>query len=234
MHLTTVGFRPATLSIGAADLAEPRDAGADVGRHRRAVPAPGRPARRRPGRVGNDRERRRWSQGSREATLRAEGAGRRPPRGAARRLRAALDGAKARASPRAAAPTIIDINMGCPAKHVTSGQSGSALMRDLDHALDADRGDGRRGVGAGDAEDAARLGRSLDQRARARAPRRSGRRAHDHRAWPHPLPVLQGHAPTGRGARGQGRRRRSRSSSTATSAPSTMPRARSRPPAPTR
>lgn len=30
---------------------------------------------------------------------------------------------------------IIDINMGCPAKHVTSGQSGSALMRDLDHAL---------------------------------------------------------------------------------------------------
>ncbi len=30
---------------------------------------------------------------------------------------------------------IIDINMGCPAKHVTGGMSGSALMRDLDHAL---------------------------------------------------------------------------------------------------
>jgi len=30
---------------------------------------------------------------------------------------------------------IIDINMGCPAKKVTSGYSGSALMRDLDHAL---------------------------------------------------------------------------------------------------
>ena len=29
---------------------------------------------------------------------------------------------------------IIDINMGCPAKKVTSGLSGSALMRDLDHA----------------------------------------------------------------------------------------------------
>ncbi len=29
----------------------------------------------------------------------------------------------------------IDINMGCPAKKVTNGQSGSALMRDLDHAL---------------------------------------------------------------------------------------------------
>ena len=30
---------------------------------------------------------------------------------------------------------VIDINMGCPARHVTGGQSGSALMRDLDHAL---------------------------------------------------------------------------------------------------
>src|SRR5580704_15676524 len=30
---------------------------------------------------------------------------------------------------------IIDINMGCPARHVTGGDSGSALMRDLDHAV---------------------------------------------------------------------------------------------------
>ncbi|MGF6171835.1 tRNA dihydrouridine synthase DusB [Ensifer sp. 4252] len=30
---------------------------------------------------------------------------------------------------------IIDINMGCPAKKVTGGYSGSALMRDPDHAL---------------------------------------------------------------------------------------------------
>src|SRR6266571_6586356 len=29
---------------------------------------------------------------------------------------------------------IIDINMGCPARRVTSGYAGSALMRDLDHA----------------------------------------------------------------------------------------------------
>ena len=29
---------------------------------------------------------------------------------------------------------VIDINMGCPAKRVTNGWSGSALMRDLDHA----------------------------------------------------------------------------------------------------
>ncbi len=30
---------------------------------------------------------------------------------------------------------VIDINMGCPAKRVTGGMSGSALLRDLDHAL---------------------------------------------------------------------------------------------------
>ena len=30
---------------------------------------------------------------------------------------------------------IIDINMGCPAKKVTNGYSGSALLKDLDHAL---------------------------------------------------------------------------------------------------
>jgi tRNA-dihydrouridine synthase B len=35
----------------------------------------------------------------------------------------------------AAGASIVDINMGCPARQVTGGQSGSALMRDLDHAL---------------------------------------------------------------------------------------------------
>jgi nifR3 family TIM-barrel protein len=35
----------------------------------------------------------------------------------------------------AAGADVIDINMGCPARHVTGGQSGSALMRDLDQAL---------------------------------------------------------------------------------------------------
>ena len=105
----------------------------------------------------------------------------------------------------AAGADIIDINMGCPARHVTGGQSGSALMRDLDHARDADRGDDRGGEGAGDAEDAARLGRSLAQRAGTGAPRGSRRRADDHRARPHALPVLQGRGRLGRGARGQGR-----------------------------
>ena len=89
---------------------------------------------------------------------------------------------------------IIDINMGCPAKHVTGRQSGSALMRDLDHALTLIEATVGAVARAGDAEDAARLGRPLAQRARARAPRRGGRRPHDHRAWPHALPVLQGTA----------------------------------------
>ena len=35
----------------------------------------------------------------------------------------------------ASGAAMIDINMGCPAKHVANKQSGSALMRDLDHAL---------------------------------------------------------------------------------------------------
>lgn len=34
-----------------------------------------------------------------------------------------------------AGAAIIDINMGCPSKRVTTGWSGAALMRDLDHAL---------------------------------------------------------------------------------------------------
>lgn len=36
---------------------------------------------------------------------------------------------------RDAGADIIDINMGCPARQVTKGLSGSALMRDLDHAM---------------------------------------------------------------------------------------------------
>lgn len=72
--------------------------------------------------------------GSEEARLRAEGAGVSPhvvqlagcdPHwlGEAARL-AEANGA-----------AIVDINMGCPAKKVTGGWAGSALMRDLDHAL---------------------------------------------------------------------------------------------------
>ena len=51
---------------------------------------------------------------------------------AGREARAMGDAARAVADMGAG---IIDINMGCPAKKVTGGMSGSALMRDLDHAL---------------------------------------------------------------------------------------------------
>lgn len=72
--------------------------------------------------------------GDAEYTLRAEGAGITPHivqlagcdphwMGEAARL-AEANGAD-----------VIDINMGCPAKRVTGGYAGSALMRDLDHAL---------------------------------------------------------------------------------------------------
>ncbi|MGO4386138.1 tRNA dihydrouridine synthase DusB [Microvirga sp. 2YAF29] len=72
-------------------------------------------------------------QGSEEAQLRAEGTGIEPhvvqlagcePHWMVEAARLA-EGAGAR---------IIDINMGCPAKRVIGGYSGSALMRDLDHA----------------------------------------------------------------------------------------------------
>lgn len=42
--------------------------------------------------------------------------------------------AKGAAIAEAAGADIIDLNMGCPAKEVTGGLSGSALMRNLDHA----------------------------------------------------------------------------------------------------
>ncbi len=50
---------------------------------------------------------------------------------AGREARWMAEGARVAA---AAGADIIDINMGCPAKRVTTGLSGSALMRDLDHA----------------------------------------------------------------------------------------------------
>jgi tRNA-dihydrouridine synthase B len=50
-----------------------------------------------------------------------------------------LDGRRLQRLPKASGAAMIDINMGCPAKKVTGGYSGSALMRDPDHALESDR-----------------------------------------------------------------------------------------------
>jgi nifR3 family TIM-barrel protein len=74
------------------------------------------------------------ARGHRDAVLRAE-----RTRGAAHVIQLAgcearwmAEGARAATD---AGADVIDINMGCPAKTVTSGYAGSALMRDLDHAL---------------------------------------------------------------------------------------------------
>ena len=74
------------------------------------------------------------ARGDAEATMRAERAGTGPHviQLAGREPRWMAEGARAAAD---AGADIIDINMGCPAKKVTGGYSGSALMRDLDHAL---------------------------------------------------------------------------------------------------
>jgi tRNA-dihydrouridine synthase B len=74
------------------------------------------------------------AQGQREARVRSEG------RGVAIHV-VQLAGCEARwmaegaRSAEAQGAHIIDINMGCPSKQVTNGASGSALMRDLDHAF---------------------------------------------------------------------------------------------------
>jgi nifR3 family TIM-barrel protein len=69
-----------------------------------------------------------------QARLKAERAGDGPHvvQLAGREQRWMAEGARAAA---AAGADVIDINMGCPARKVTGGYSGSALMRDLDHAL---------------------------------------------------------------------------------------------------
>jgi tRNA-dihydrouridine synthase B len=73
-------------------------------------------------------------EGHPETVMRAERAGAGPHviQLAGREVRWMAEGARAATD---AGADIIDINMGCPAKKVTSGYSGSALMRDLDHAL---------------------------------------------------------------------------------------------------
>src|SRR5271156_678451 len=74
-----------------------------------------------------------YLEGDAEAALRAEGEGvfphavqlvGREPRALAETARR-VEGAGAQ---------IIDINMGCPARRVSGGLAGAALMRDLDHA----------------------------------------------------------------------------------------------------
>jgi nifR3 family TIM-barrel protein len=75
-----------------------------------------------------------FAKGSAEATLRAEGAGLSPHVVQLAGCEPYWMGEAARLAEGAGAD-VVDINMGCPAKKVTGGYAGSALMRDLDHAL---------------------------------------------------------------------------------------------------
>ena len=104
----------------------------------------------------------------------------------------------------AAGADIIDINMGCPARHVTNGEAGSALMRDLDHALRLI--DATVGAVSVPVTLKMRLGwdHQFDQRTGTGAARGSGRRETDHRSRPHALPVLQGAGGLARSSRRQG------------------------------
>ena len=80
--------------------------------------------------------------------------------------------------------------MGCPARRVAGGLAGSALMRDLDHALRIV--EAVVGAVAVPVTLKMRLGwdeNSLNAR-RARAARRGRRRRDDQRARAHALPVL--------------------------------------------
>ncbi len=72
--------------------------------------------------------------GKREAKLRMEapGVGHHVVQLAGCEAKWMAEGARIAAAGGAA---IIDINMGCPMRHVTTGWSGSALMRDPDHAI---------------------------------------------------------------------------------------------------
>jgi nifR3 family TIM-barrel protein len=74
------------------------------------------------------------AEGCPDARLRAEGRGLRAHVVQLAGCEARWMGEGARIA-EASGATVIDINMGCPARQVTGGQSGSALMRDLDHAL---------------------------------------------------------------------------------------------------
>ncbi len=105
----------------------------------------------------------------------------------------------------AAGADIIDLNMGCPAKEVTGGLSGSALMRDLDHAerlIDAAVGATSRPVTL-----KMRLGWCDATRNAPELAARAEKAGHqgDHRPWPHAAAILQRLRRLARGARGEGR-----------------------------
>ena len=184
--------------------AEPRLPGADVGRIRPAVPRDRSAIWGRARHLRDGRERTAGARRQRSERCAPSGPGEGPHviQLAGREAHWMAEGARAATD---AGADIIDINMGCPAKKVTGGYSGSALMRDLDHALRLIEATVGGDAAAGDAEDAARLGRAIAERRRTCPARRTGGRAARHRAWTHALPVLHRHGRLGRDPGGEGR-----------------------------
>jgi tRNA-dihydrouridine synthase len=129
------------------------------------------------------------ARGSAQARLRAEGEGIDPhmvqlagcqPGWMAEATRVAED----------AGAAIIDINMGRPAKRVTGGYAGSALMRDLDQRLRLI--DATIGAASVPVTLKMRLGWDHDSlnAPRTGAPCGASRGGDDYRAWPHAVSVL--------------------------------------------
>ena len=112
---------------------------------------------------------------------------------------------------------IIDINMGCPAKKVCNRLAGSALLQDeaLVARILASRGERR--AGAGDAEDAHRLGPNAQEWRSYRANRRGLRHSGARDSRPHARGHVSGRCRTRHRARDQGQRSRFPCSRTATS-----------------
>ena len=114
--------------------AEPRGFGADVRDHRRAVPPAGRAAGGRSGGLGNDRLRRTGARRARGRCAQRRQR-RRDPRGPARRLRGRTGWREGARIAEARAPTSSTSTWAARPSRSPTAPSGSALMRDLDHAL---------------------------------------------------------------------------------------------------
>ena len=103
---------------------------------------------------------------------------------------------------------IVDVNMGCPVPKIAKHNAGCSLMREPEHAADVVRAMVARRADPGDRQDAGRLGRGRDQRARSRQADGRCRRVGRRRARPDGGAVLFGLLRLGSHRARRGRRSR--------------------------